>query len=187
MDPVKVTVAPGAIPNSSVLGLAGSGITFRAGYFLPEEMLKNFIWVQLIQFDSLMVKTREGTLHCVPKSQPVAELGTGLDTSYPYDTRNPTRDNPPLQLTREAQEFSRMFHARMYLLWTSGLSNSIPVPLGYVDWHFSAQAVSKDQSNNWMLLYGSGGPNDPEKPFTQSHSYPLWNSLVPYLGPLTCE
>jgi hypothetical protein len=107
--PVQVVVAPGAVPNSSVLGLSGSGITFRAFYFLPEEMRRNFTWVQLIQFDNLQVKTHDGPLNCIPKSFPVSQLGTGLDTSYPYDTRNPTRDNPPLQLTPDAQEFSCTF------------------------------------------------------------------------------
>lgn len=188
VDVVRVVVAPSAVPNSSVLGLAGSGITFHARSYLPEGMLENFTWVQLVHSDYLEVRTKEDTLECTPQSQPFGELSPGLDTSYPYDTRNPTRDNPPLPLTSEAQEFSRSFHARMYLLWSSGLSNSIAVPLGYVDWHFSAQAVLRDAAtNNWVLKYGRGGPDDPGKPFTRSQSYPQWSSMVPYTGILTCN
>ena len=188
VDPVKVIIAPGATPDSSVLGLLGSGISFRALYSLPDGMLKNFTWVQLIQSDALTIKDTEGEMRCVPKSQPVAQFGAGLDTSYPYDMRNPTRDNPPLQLTPDAQEYSRVFHARMYLLWTSGLSNSIAVPLGFVDWSFSGEVVLKDEvTNQWELKAGQAGPDNAEQPFTRSQAYPLWYSLVPYSGVLTCN
>jgi len=188
VEPVKVVIAPSATPNSSVLGLVGSGITFHAGYLLPEGLSKNFTWVQLILFDSLMVKNKGETMYCVPKAAPIAQQGSGLDTGYPYDTRNPTRDNPPLQLTPDADEFLRTFHARMYLLWTSGLANSIAVPLGFVDWHFSALARREDgQGNNWSIRYGDGGPNDRRRPFTPSPAYPQWSSLVPYSGVLSCN
>jgi hypothetical protein len=184
----QVTIAPAADPNSSVLGLAGSGITFHATYSLPEGMFENFTWVQLIESDSLMVKMKEGATHCVPASAPTAELGSGLDTAFPYGTRNPARDNPHIELSPEVQEFSRTFQARMYLLWTSGLSNSIAVPLGYVDWHFSAHAVRPNgRTNTWALSSSSGGPNDISAPFAQTHSYPMWSALVPYGGKLSCE
>jgi len=188
VDPVKVIIAPGTAAASTVLGLLGSGISFHAIYSLPEGMLKNFTWVQLIQSDALTLKNQEGTLYCVPKSQPVAEFGAGLDTGYPYDMRNPTRDNPPLELTPDTQAYSRVFHARMYLLWSSGLSNSIPVPLGFVDWSFSGEVVLKDPAtNSWALKSGQAGPDHPDQPFTRSHAYPLWYSLVPYSGSLMCN
>jgi hypothetical protein len=144
--------------------------------------------VQLIQSDALTIEDTEGTMVCVPKSQPVAEFGAGLDTGYPYDMGNPTRDNPPLQLTSDARAYRRIFHARMYLLWSSGLTNSIAVPLGFVDWSFSGEAALKDAAaNRWELKAGQAGPDNPERPFTRSHAYPLWYSLVPYSGVLRCN
>ena len=188
VNPVTVMIAPGTTPNSSVLGLQGSGMTFHANYWLPDGLVKNFTWVQLILSDSLKVKSRQGGLLCVPKSQPVAEFGAGLDSGYPYDSANPTRDNPPLQVTPDTLEYSRVFHARMYLLWSSGLSNSIPVPLGYVDWSFSGEVLLEDAaSNRWQLKSGQAGADNPEQPFVRSHAYPLWHSLVPYAGVLTCN
>ena len=150
--------------------------------------MKNFIWVQLIRSDAITVNQNGVRRHCVPKSQPVAAIGAGLDTDYPYDTHNPTLDNPRIELTSDIQEYSRIFHARMFLLWRPGLSNSIAVPLGFVDWSFSGEVVLKDATtNSWVLKSGQGGPGNPAEPFTRSHSYPLWNSLVPYTEVLTCN
>jgi len=187
VDSPKVVITPGTA-NSSLLGIMGAGISFRAGYSLPEGMLKNFIWVQLIRSDVITVNENGVRFHCVPKSEPVASIGAGLDTDYPYDTHNPTLDNPRIELTSNIQQYSRIFHARMYLLWRPGLSNSIPVPLGFVDWNFSGEVLLKDATtNSWILKSGQGGPNSPAEPFTRSHSYPLWNSLVPYTEVLTCN
>jgi len=176
------------LPNSSLLGMLDPGISFRARYSLPEGMLRKFIWVQEIQSDVVTVKRNGITLYCVPKSQPVATLGAGLDTVYPYDTHNPTLDNPRIHLPSDVTEYSRVFHARMYLLWSSGLTNSIEVPLGFVDWTFSGEVVLKNaETNEWVLKFGSGGPSNPVAPFTRSHAYPFWNSLVPYTQILTCN
>jgi len=187
VDSEKVVITPGS-ENSSLLGILGSGISFRAGYAPPEGMLKNFVWVQLIRSDAITVNQNGIRLHCVPKSQPVAGVGAGLDTDFPYDTHNPTFDNPRIALPSDVDAYSRVFHARMFLLWRPGLSNSIAVPLGFVDWSFSGEVVRKDVSaNSWILKSGQGGANNPADPFTRSHSYPLWNSLVPYTEVLTCN
>ncbi len=177
-----------ATRKASQLGMLGPGISFRAGYFLPEELLPNFTWVQVIESDQITMKGNGITMHCVPKSQPVADRGAGLDTVYPYDTHNPTLDNPRLELTSDAPEYSRVMHARMYLLWSSGLSNSIAVPLGFVDWSFAGEVVLKDaKTNTWRLKSGRAAPKDLAEPFTSSHVYPMWNSLVPYTEVLTCN
>jgi len=184
-EKVAIDAAPA---NSSVLGLTGAGISFNARYFLPEGVAKNFIWVQVIQSDAITVNSGGVRLHCVPKTQPIASFGAGLDTTYPYDTHNPTLDNPRIQLASDIQEYSRRFHARMFLLWSSGLSNSIPVPLGFVDWSFSGDVVLKDaKSNSWLLKSGRGGPDNSIEPFTRAPIYPFWTSLVPYTEVLTCN
>jgi len=185
-DPLKVILGPGNAGKTVYMGFAGTGISFDASYLLEPGLLRNYTWVQLISSDQIVVKSAEGALRCVPKSQPAAEFGAGLDSSYPYDTHNPTRDSPPIQLTEDTDEITRSLRAKMYLLWSSGLSNSIAVPLGYVAWHFSGHAIRKE-GNQWELKSGSGGPDDPERVFRATRSYPLWESLVPYTGVLTCE
>jgi hypothetical protein len=186
VDSEKVAISQ-PTPNSSLLGLLGPGISFRAHYSLPGRMLKNFTWVQLIQSDVITLKNSGTTWSCVPKSQPVSSVGSGLDTVFPYDTHNPTLDNPQIHLPSDITEYSRVFRARMYLLWTSGLSNSIAVPLGFVEWTFSGDvALRLANTNEWVLVSSSGGPHDPVSPFTRSHVYPFWNSLVPYTQILAC-
>jgi len=185
---VEVSVGPGNDPSSSYLSFAGKGISFRAHYNLPEGLFKNYTWVQLVTHDVSEVKLAKESMVCTPESQPQAELGVGLDSDYPYDWRNPTRDIPPMPLDRGAEEISRRFQARMYLLWGSGLSNSIVVPLGYVAWHFEGHAVRKDLlTNAWTLEKGSGGADDPKKPYRPTQSYPSWNAVVPYSGMMQCE
>jgi len=187
VDSERVVMDPAAL-NSSVLGMMGSGISFRARYFLPEGVAKNFIWVQLIQSDAITVDNNGVRLHCVPKTQPISSVGAGLDTTYPYDTHNPTMDNPRIRLASDTQEYSRVLHARMFLLWTSGLSNSIPVPLGFVDWSFSGEVALKDAATNaWELKSGYVGPNNPVMPFKRAPIYPFWTRLVPYTEILTCN
>jgi hypothetical protein len=185
-DPLKVILGPGIVGKTEYMVFAGTGISFDASYSLEPGLLRNYTWVQLISSDRIVVKSAEGTLRCVPKSQPVAEFGAGLDSSYPYDTHNPTRDSPPTRLTEDSDEIARSLRAKMYLLWSPGLSNSIAVPLGYVSLHFSGHAVRKE-GNQWKLKSGSGGPDEPEQVFRETRSYPLWESLVPYTGVLTCE
>ena len=185
-NPRKVILGPGIVGSTVYMGFSGTGISFDASYLLEPGLLRNYTWVQLISSDHIVMRSPEGTLQCVPKSQPAAEFGAGLDSSYPYDTHNPTRDSPPIQLTEDTDEITRSLRAKMYLLWSSGLSNSIAVPLGYVPWHFSGHAIRKE-GNQWKLQSGSGGPDDPEQAFRTTRSYPLWESLVPYTGVLTCD
>ncbi len=188
VPPVEVKVGPGTQPSSSYMSFAGAGISFRAHYNLPEGMLRNYTWVQVVTKDVTEVKVGKELKVCTPESQPEAELGVGLDTDYPYDWHNPTRDSPPMQLLPQAEEMSRRFQARMYLLWGSGLSNSIVVPLGYVGWHFEGHAIRRDLlTNTWTLKEGSGGADDPERPYRPTRTYPSWNAAVMYTGRLQCK
>lgn len=188
VPPVELMVGPGTESSSSYMSFAGKGISFRAHYNLPEGLLKNYTWVQLVTRDVMEVKEGRDSMVCTPKSLPEAELGEGLDTDYPYDSRNPTRDSPPIQLRPEAVEISRHFNARMYLLWGSGRSNSIVVPLAYVTWHFEGHAVKQDSlANKWTLIEGKGGVDIPEQPYRVTHSYPTWRAFVPYAGVLECN
>lgn len=145
--------------------------------------MKNYTWVQLIDEDEIVAESAATRMVCEPKTQPVPYAGGGLDTNYPYDTKNPTRDSPPVELTGDATEISRKLAARIYLLWTSGKSNSIAVPLGYVAWRLSARAIRRGEK--WELREGEVGLDG--EGFHASGSYPEWDSLVPYSGVLTCH
>ena len=185
---VDVLVGQGANLKGTYMSFGGAGLSFRARYSLPDRLVKNFTWVQLILQDTLLLKTKDGLMACSPKAQPAAEVGAGLDSGYPYGTRNPAVDNPPVELASEGKEISRKFRARMYLLWSSGLTNAIEVPLGYVGWHFAGEAArAGEASEDWRLKSGNGGVDDREHPFRQTRSYPAWNSLVPYAGVMMCE
>ncbi len=188
VPPVEVMVGHGADPSLSYMSFAGAGISFRAHYNLPEGMMRNYTWAQVVTRDVMEVKVGNELKICTPVSRPEAELGVGLDTNYPYDWRNPTRDSPPMELLPQAEAISRRFHARMYLLWGSGLSNSIVVPLGYVGWHFEGYAVRKDLlTNTWTLKEGNGGADDPAQPYRPTRIYPTWNAVVPYSGQMQCK
>lgn len=189
ISPVEVIVRPGTEPGSSYMDFAGKGMLFDAHFnLLPKGLMRDYTWVQLVTRDVIDIRTGKEWMVCRPKAEPQAELGVGLDTDYPYDWRNPTRDSPPIQLEPETEEVSRSFHARMYLLWGSGLSNSIVVPLGYVAWHFEGRAIRKNLlTNTWTLLNGSGGPDDAEQPYRPSQSYPSWSAVVPYSGVEECK
>ena len=162
------------------------GISFAASATPPSGYSNSFEWVQLITHDVSLLTPSSGAavLTCTPTTQPVANTGTGLDTEFPYATGSTTNDNPRIGLSATYKEISRSFTATMYLLWNSGLSNSIPIPLGYVAWQSNGDAVlTNSGSNTWSLKSGSGSSNS----FQTSSSLPQWSSFVPYTGGLTCH
>jgi hypothetical protein len=67
-------------------------------------------------------------------------------------------------------------------MWTSGLNNSIFVPLGSFSWNFTAAATLTN--GTWTVDAGSSGAVN--RAFQTSSSYPNWNSFASYVGPFTC-
>ena len=64
----------------------------------------------------------------------------------------PQRTGPGITPIREG--FAALyFSVQMYLMWNSGLTNAIPVPLGYVSWGFSGGATLSNGS--WSIAQGS--------------------------------
>ncbi len=183
---VGTTTGQVVINSGPVLQFGGSlsniGITFTATATPPSGYSNNFKWVQLVTNDTRVLTPANGgaVQTCVPTTQPIASTGTGLDTGYPYAVTSSTNDNPSIALNSANKEETRTFTATMYLLWSSGLANAIPVPLGYVNWQFSGDAtLTNAQTNQWSLKSGSGSSNS----FTASNSYPSWNSFVSYTAP----
>jgi len=97
----------------------------------------NFFWVQIV--DSVVVSGTEPGVKLIPSRQ-----GPGLDNTYPYV---PVPNNPLVELDAPAQGLdneltskSESFKATMYMMWQSTTEDSIPVPIGYVDWTIQGTA-----------------------------------------------
>jgi hypothetical protein len=76
----------------------------------------------------------------------------------------------------------------MYLLWTSSIPNSLPVPIGYQKWHFKTSTtntgyptyqswttpVSQYVGTDGDVVPSATDPKSQASPF----GYPTWNNLV---------
>jgi hypothetical protein len=158
------------------------GIQFSASATAPSGSTNTFQWVQIITADTMQL-TGCAVLNCHP--QVMGGSIPGLDTEYLYGTGVSVNDNPSIGLSPIYTEVSRNFAATMYVMWSSGLTNSIPVPLGSVSWGFSGDAtLSNVSKNQWTLKPGAAGNNSP---FQSSTSYAQWTAWVPYNGKLSCS
>jgi hypothetical protein len=112
-----------------------------------------------------------------------------LIRGMPLGRRRHAADDPDFQLSTSygtqvtgVTEVTDNFSATMYLMWSSGLTNSIPVPLGSASWQWSGDAKYNTSNQTWSLQSGSGSANT----FQSSNSYPTWSNLVPFSG-VTCH
>jgi len=60
-------------------------------------------------------------------------------------------DSPFVNLNSGDSKTTRTFSAQMYLMWSSGLTNSIPVPVGSLSWSFFADAVQNMSTQQWTV------------------------------------
>ena len=166
----------GIVPGCPGAGLSGTpGISFSASGNQPGG--GSFIYVQLINSDSVSRTTSTGTTPC--------SATPGDDGSYPYQSGNPApSDSPYAPLPITNTKVTRNFSATMYLLWQSNTANSIPVPLGSVPWVFNATAT---QSSGTWSASGGGGPvanSSPQSPFVVAsasqakNGFPTWTQLA---------
>lgn len=161
-----------------------SGITFNATVNTVSGSSGQTEWIQVISTNTAAGSTVFGT----PFS---TNGGTGLDNSLPYNINNPdpvdatsttTNDSPNDGLGVDDANLTRTFTAKMYLIWTSQISDSIPVPLGYVTWEISGTATANETNTPpWSLT--SSAPT--KKNFhvskdndTKTHGLPTWSNLV---------
>jgi hypothetical protein len=114
----------------------------------------------------------------------------GLDKIYPYtqwsDGRAP--DAPDSVLRPTDKRSSRTFNATMYLLWTSSIPNSIPVPIGSQKWKIAqARTTNPGYPTNqswtqpvWNVLGTDGDPIDyvQTAPSQTPYGYPTWKGLA---------
>ena len=147
----QLTITGVQVPES--LGEGIVGILFQAVANLPPVPgggTGAFQWVQVLNGYTVQNLASTG-----PQTVPLAGSST-LDNSYPYpgftdaQPSDTTWDWPAVVLNTSLGEIGDYFSANMYLMWTSGLANSIPINLGYVQWSFSGDVVN-------TLAAGLGG------------------------------
>jgi hypothetical protein len=186
------------------------GVTFTDGALLPTngsgQPIGQFIWVQIIQyttFSFLIPTTSTWT--------PPSNNGVGLDGVYPYPvaSSNSTNDSPGVTLLGGLGEGAESFNAVMYVFWdpaipfsgqtsctpattifnpqlgiyqsTQSSCSSIPVPLGSVQWAWSACAINAlaptagggAVSPSWSVQCGPAESSAPA-----ASGYPKWTTCV---------
>jgi hypothetical protein len=144
-----------------------------------------------------------------------------LDAVYPYIPGTVFGDSPSIPLVGYDQtthtnvsvysEWAQMFQATAYLLWDPALpsgcvpatstpagaatpsqcSGSIPVPIGYVQWTFSGDAVDTlstalgDNGTSWKLCCGLPQPGtSTASNFQPTTAHPQWQAVVPTFATL---
>jgi hypothetical protein len=165
-------IAPGPPPLLQ-LGSSKPGVGFQGSATPPADYTGNFGFVQIVSSASLVYGYPNGTFRTCG--------GSGLDTTYPYDEfPNPPQtasvyDTPSVTLNSNTYTSQSDFNTFvMFLVWLSDLANSIPVPLGYVNWGWGG--LASYSAGAWVLTNGRMSSSMVTQPTTM---YPLWSQLNP--------
>jgi hypothetical protein len=160
------------------------GMTFDATVNLSPGNSGQAAWVQVLGPTNQTTGTGLG-------DQPIPSTNdVGLDNFLPYNdipipvdtTAIDTSDSPGTALNINWDIATRIFNAKMYLMWKSQIPGSIRVPLGYIQWSISGTATIQGFNNPvWTLT--SFGPTS--KQFhagaddgTKNHGLPTFSHLV---------
>jgi len=145
-----------------------SGIVFNAALTQPSTA-GSILFVQYLNNYNLTYNNGSGCAF---------SYGPGLDSYYPYDSsavgapQASTNDSPGIILYSDASEATASFNATMYLMWQPNASASIPVPLAYIGWQWSGDAVQTNGA--WSLKSSSRSANQ----FVVSSGFPAWTKTV---------
>ncbi len=99
--------------------------------------------------------------------------GVGLDNSFHYGNLNgvtSTSDSPEIPIFADYTSLSVSFSASMYLMWQATTTNSIPIPLGSVNWSWSGTA--NYVNSTWQLASSSENAGT----FIAGAGFPTWTS-----------
>ena len=181
--PLKPYVVYGDVTGFSCSAYSGStlGITFTPS---GAPSGGTYSYVQLINVDNIASKKGDTTNSCTSIQ--------GVDLHYPYlgiiPGTNPPQaeDAPNDKLTRGWVE-TRTFNATMFLMWTSSIADSIPVPIGYQTWGFTGGA-HQEFLGLWKATTdgtpGAIGGFEPSENSQQSdgytdlkYGYPIWSEV----------
>lgn len=146
----------------------------------PASTSGTYFFVQLVNGDRTTYTNGKSSASCV--SPP------GLDGgNYPYPMQQGydyADDSPDAALGSIYKKVSRTFKATMYLLWTSSIPDSIPVPIDSQDWHIVrgiTMNTSYPTSESWTqpVWDALGTDGDPVNyvdtaPSKSPYGYPTW-------------
>jgi len=154
-------------------GVFTPGITFTSNVQSPLGYAGNLYWIQLVNSDDLEKTKSDGAKTTCTAS--------GLDNVWPNATwpyRTYVTDTPQTFLRDEYSQESVAESFTMYLLWQPSLPHSVPAPLGFISWGWSAAASLKHfLSIPYWALDGPGQSN--AELFQPSTSYPpVWTINV---------
>lgn len=158
--------AQGATGSQCSLNVTEFGIKFNTPTGFSNTSGGSFFAGQLVSHDTL---TGGGTSY-----------GPGLDAPWPFNGTFPHNDSPLLYLNSTYRTLTRSFEATFFVMWQSSTPNSIPVPLGYQTWQFSATAkcsASCGSASNWSVTSSSAGLEGSFVPSTPSQTSVRQNSL----------
>lgn len=146
-------------------GPSGSsgGVHFINNYSAPDG--GTFKWVQTGSSDNSRTNASTQTVQSLSCS-------SELDTSYPYDTNNPTNDSPSTQLLAGYSDRQENDSFIMTLMYQSSQGSSIPVPVASVGWSFGYHVTSGDGGNTWV--FASKTPAGTLNP-AGSTTFPQWS------------
>jgi hypothetical protein len=166
----SVAITPGpklSLGNTST----NIGIVFNASYDASSPP-GTFSFVQLIGNYTTTYSYKSGRSCSY-------DFGSGLDNSNPYppDSDTIADDNPDTTLYANDTEVKANMTATMYLLWTSSVSGSIPVPLGYVDWSWFGDAVRDESTKTWSIKPDSGSQGNAGS-YQSNSTYPSWDNVL---------
>jgi hypothetical protein len=159
-----------------VLGGKGSdlGISFTASATPPSGYSNHFVWAQMLSgYTWVGTIGVGGTETCHPSANP-SWAPPGLDVRYPASTTISTNDNPGISLNGRYVEVNLTFQATMYLLWNSGATNAIDVPLGSVTWSWSADAQWNAGAGQWFVASSTKSA----AAFQLTSFPPTWSNVV---------
>ena len=142
------------------------GIAINASATSPSGHSGTYEWAQLITLDTAMQTLGSTTTG--------SSAGTGLDNQFPAETGLSFTDSPSLGLQSQYSEVTWSLGFTTYLMWRPGLTNDIPVPLGYVTW--SGFGDASQNGGTWMTNQTNSTTSSCL--FQLSASYPVWTSKV---------
>lgn len=96
-----------------------------------------------------------------------------LDNRYPYPNQKPTytTDSPAIEIIKSDNWISANFRARMYLMWKSDRTGSIPVSIGYTEWSWSG--IASRVGDSWKLNKAPA----PTAKYYPTTGQPVWSGV----------
>jgi hypothetical protein len=195
--PATVELTVGNFPTTHGIDFPATGDPFPPG----KGTNASYQWVQImtgLEGNFLFQPGSQTWDLCstqqVPPPAGCANISRFLDTGYPFSSGQNADDSPGTPLPHfdlvSESETAESFNARMWLMWDPALKfdksdcapataargsgcDSIPIPLGYVDWHWSGCAINTldtvtapTSTQGWRAgappgMPGCGNPNKP--------------------------